>query len=189
MSRATLQQNALVVPVLGAALAIACASPTAERQDGPLTAVGCFADVVTDGEHADGYSTQLWDGGGEIVGLLAYHRGLEGDPPVGTLSNVRHDPSTGRLSFTTKLTVGLHSCRIHTNVPSHDVLAFDGTLTKDALRGSVRIEDQLDSPPVPGDFRQTTMRRALDCGIKGFADRESWRRYSEPMLRARGPKW
>lgn len=167
----------------------ACSSPAPVLQDGPLTPIGCFADVVADGDYEDGYSAQLWSMGGGIVGLAAVHRGPIGEAMLGVMDDVRHDPGTGRISFTAKLTVDVHSCAIHTNVPSHDVLSLDGVLTGGTLDGGVSMENQVDSRPLSGDFRGVRMQRDPGCALDSYANRAAWLRAWEPVLAARGPKW
>jgi hypothetical protein len=167
----------------------ACGAPADGPPDGPLSPIGCFADVVTDGEHEDGYAAQLWSTGDAIAGFVTVHRGLIGDAPVGLLDDVRQDPATGRISLTAKLSVGLHSCPIHDNVPSHDLLSFNGVLTGETLGGRVRMENRLDSPPAPGDFRTVVMRRDRACAMESYADHEAWLRAWAPTLSARGPRW
>lgn len=160
------------------------------RQGAAIKAIGCFANVRSDGEHADGYSLQLWLRGKEVIGLIDYHRGLPGDPPMGMLTDVRYESATGKLSFQAKLTSGLHSCRIHKNVPSHDLLTFQGFLKADRVEGNIRIEDQLDSPPAVTDTRENfPLRKRNDCLPENFADYDAWWRRWDPVHKARGASW
>jgi hypothetical protein len=160
------------------------------KQESPIKSIGCFLNVQSNGEHASGYVVRLWFQGDQIIGLIDYYRGLAGGPPIGILTNVRYDALTGKLSFKAKLTSGLHSCRIHRNVPSHDLLSFEGFLKPDGLVGNIRLVDQLDSPPVVIDSRNSfVMLRDAGCLTKNYRNHAAWWQEWEPVYKARGAKW
>jgi hypothetical protein len=160
------------------------------KQKDTIKAIGCFANVRSDGEHANGYSARLWFQGSGIIGLIEYHHGLAGDPPMGSLTDIRFDPSTGKLSFKAKLTIGLHYCKEHNGVPSHDLLSFHGFLKADELEGNIVIEDQMDSPPVVVDTREKfLMHKDKDCLMENYENYDAWWQYWEPIFKFRGPKW
>jgi len=174
--------------VVSCIFASADAPRTNQRDE--IKAIGCFANVRSDSEHANGYSAQLWFRGSEIIGLIDYHRGLLGDPPMGVLTDVRYDSSTGKLSFKAKLTSGLHYCGGHKGVPSHELLSFQGFLKADGLEGNIALEDQLDSPPVVVDTRENfLMRKDNDCHIESYESSDVWWRDWEPIYKVRGAKW
>jgi hypothetical protein len=155
-----------------------------------IRAIGCFANVRSDGGHSDGYSVRLWAWGGEIIGLIDYHRGLAGDPPLGILDDVRYDPVTGKISFQAKLTSGLHYSGEHKGVPSHDLLSFEGFLKADRLEGNILLKDQLDSPPAVVDKRLDFIMRIDDnCRPASYESYEIWWWYWEPVYKSRGPYW
>jgi hypothetical protein len=159
-------------------------------QQREITPVGCFTNVRSNGEHADGYSVQLWLIQGKIIGMIDFHRGLLGDPPMGVLTDIGYNPESGKLSFKAKLTIGLHYCRNHKGTPSRDLLAFEGRLKEDKLEGDIVIEEQSDSPPVVVDKRKKfVMRRDEDCRPEAFEYFEVWRWYYDPVFKSRGPKW
>jgi hypothetical protein len=155
-----------------------------------IASIGCFLNLQRGGEHDSGYSVRLWFQGDQIIGLLDYHRGLAGDPPMGILTDIRYDALTGKISFKAKLTSGLHSCRIHKNVPSHDMLSFKGFLKPDGLAGNIHLEDRLDSPPAVVDDRENfVMLRAVDCLTKDYANYNAWWKEWQAVYNARGAKW
>jgi hypothetical protein len=169
-------------------IAFAPASPA--TQQGAVKRIGCFGNVRSDGEHADGYSVRLWLRGNNIIGLIDYHRGLAGDPPMGILTDVGYESRTGTLAFNARLTTGLHSCPIHKMVPAHDRLSFRGTLKGDRLQGRILVEDQLDSVPVVVDRRANfLMRRETDCVLEDYENYDAWWRYWDPVYKLRGSKW
>jgi hypothetical protein len=160
------------------------------KQEAPIKSVGCFLNVQSEGEHASGYSVRLWLQGDQIIGLIDYHRGLAGDPPMGILTDVRYAAISGKISFKAKLTSRLHSCRIHINVPSHDMLSFKGFLRPDGLVGNIRLEDRLDSPPAAVDVRKNlVMLRAADCLTRDYANYNEWWKDWQAIYEARGAKW
>jgi len=167
-----------------------CASAPQKKPEDAIKAIGCFVNVRSNGEHADGYSVHLWFRGGQILGLIDYHRGLIGDPPMGILTDVQYESSTGKLSFKAKVTGGLHSCRIHKDVPSHNLISFQGFLKGDMLEGNILLTEQLDSPPVVMDTRTNfPMQKNSDCLAENYRNYDAWWLYWEPVYKARGAKW
>ena len=179
----------LALSLLVSCLFLAADAPGTQQKD-EIKAIGCFANVQSDGEHANGYSVQLWFRGNGMIGLIDYHRGLLGDPPMGVLSDVRYDSLTGKLSFKAKLTSGLHYCSEHKGIASHDLLSFQGFLKADRLEGKILLGDQLDSPPVVVDTRESfLMRKENDCHLESYESYAIWWTYWEPVYKFRGPKW
>jgi hypothetical protein len=64
---------------------------------------GHFDNVVSNdqGEHCGGYSLDLWNADGRLIGLLHEHSGLCGDPPCAVIDSAMFDASTRRLQFKT----------------------------------------------------------------------------------------
>jgi len=179
----------LALSLLVSCIFVAADAARTEQKD-EIKAIGCFANVQSDGEHAKGYSVQLWSRGNGIIGLIDYHHGLHGDPSMGVLTDLRYDSMTEELSFRAKLTAGLHSCSEHKAIPSHDLLSFQGFLKADRLEGKIVIEDQLDSPPVVVDTREGfLMRKDDDCHLESYENQDIWWRYWESIYKFRGPKW
>jgi hypothetical protein len=179
----------LAFSILVSCIFVAADAPETQQKD-EIRAIGCFTNVQSEGEHDNGYSVQLWSRGRAIIGLINYFCGLEGDLPIGLLTEVQYDSLTGKLSFKAKLTSGLHYCSVHKNVPSHDLLSFQGFLKADSLEGKIVLEDQLDSPPGVVDKRDDfLMRRDNDFLLENYASYEIWWKNWEPVFKRRGPKW
>ena len=77
----------------------------APDSEAPVTVLGEFSNRKGDGEHAWGYSVDLWKHEGRIIGMICgtQYLMLNGSPPTGLLENVQYDPKTGRMSFSAKL--------------------------------------------------------------------------------------
>ena len=155
-----------------------------------LKGIGAFQNVRSDGEHADGYSVSLWSREGKIFGLISHHRGLIGDPPMGILTDVQYDPSSGDISFKARITDGIHYCKEHNGVPSRDLISFHGILKKDMLEGDLVLTDELHSPATIEEERlKFSMPREDEYELKDYADYDAWWKYWEPVYKFRGAKW
>jgi hypothetical protein len=181
-------QNPAIILLVFCALALA--EKAAAQQKREIRPIGCFVNVRSDGEHADGFSIKLWAFGSRIIGLIDYHRGLAGDPPMGILMDVEYAPLTGKIAFEAKLTSGLHYCREHKGVPSQDLLSFLGFLRDDRLEGRIVLRNQLDSPPVVVDERENFVMPMDDvCRPESYESYDIWWWYWKPVYEARGPRW
>ena len=163
----------------------------AQPADVPVTPLGSYANIKSDGEHAYGYSVDLWSHGTEVVGLVGYHEGLAGDAPAGMLTDVRFNRSTGDIAFSAKLTIGAHTCAVHSNLPSHDLLSFRGQLRGRSLRGTFTLEDHLHTPPIVGSRAAVTLHddRSRSPYLRGYATLDAWRADYRKKLERLGPKW
>ncbi len=160
------------------------------RQQSPeVKPLGCFANVRGDGEHLYGYSLRLWTSDQGIIGIIDYYSGLNGDSPMGVLTDVQYDAATGTISFQAKLTSGLHYCRKHNGIPSHNLLSFRGLFESDRLKGNLILREDLDSPPVIIDNEVVILMSRQACDLDSYGMYEIWRWYWEPALKSRGPKW
>ncbi len=160
------------------------------QKQAEIEAIGSFMNVQSNGEHADGYSVELWSRAGDLIGFVDYHRGLIGDPPIGVLTDVKYSASTGALSFKAKLTSGLHSCREHTMVPSRDLLSFQGFLKVDQLQGRVFLENYNDASPAVMDSRENfSMKKNSAYPLQSYETYDAWWAQWEPVYKARGAKW
>src|SRR3989442_2330177 len=112
-------------------------------QEKPIKVYGSYMNMKTNGEHASGYSVDLWAQGKKMIGIIRVHRGLMGDPPAGLLEDVLFDPQTHAFSFTARTSLGLFPDQTHSNEPSQDVLTFKGTLTKRRLSGTLVLINRL----------------------------------------------
>jgi hypothetical protein len=112
----------------------------------PLQLLGRFDNVESpdQGEHCHGYSLDLWDANGRVLGLLRRHSGLCGDPPCAVLDPVSFDRRTGRLTFSSRL--------------EPETFRFVGHLRDKSVIGELngrtfRLDGQ---PPVAGRFEPDT---------------------------------
>jgi hypothetical protein len=156
----------------------------------PLTTIGYFTNVKYTGEHAYGYSVNLWRQEDNILGLISAHSGLIGDPPAGLLEDVKFDPRTNRLSFRAKLTTGLVYSRQYKGVPSRDVFEFSGFLNKDKLSGVLEISNLL-FPDDPPQRKRISLRRSAKMS-KAMMPPENyieWKKMVDGILKFRGPRW
>ena len=105
--------------------------------------LGAFSGVKHIGDDAFGYTVQLWKEGDRISGLFLVYTGAPYDPPTGVLEDVKYNPRTKRLSFTTRLSTGLVYSQEYRGVPSQDRFKFEGVLTRRRLIGTLTRTDDL----------------------------------------------
>ena len=146
----------------------------------PIAFLGEFSNMRFTEEHAYGYTVQLWRDGPAVVGLLLASEGLAGDTPTGLLDEVKFDAKAGRLSFRTKLTMGIDARQ----QPSHDLFEFDGTLSGAALAGVLKR-----SGGITSSERVTLRKLAANSALPQPRTYEEWKRQTDEILRRRGPKW
>jgi hypothetical protein len=188
MRRSTLVTVALLasVSLRGASQANTCATiaPTA-----PISEIGAFSNVRYTAEHAYGETVLLWRSGNCIFGLFESAQGLAGDTPIGELQDVTHDPNTGTLRFSAKLTIGsIAGSASKSPEPSRDLFTFDGTLGQARLIGGLIHATQFDRKPPARTITLTAS--AKDAAfMHGSATYGAWREKWEPIVRRRGPKW
>ncbi len=177
--------HSLLMLIVAGGFASISAQPRREVQ-----AIGCYIGKSADG-NKPGYSVPLWSWNSQIIGLIEYRHNRPGEQrPQGLLTEVQYDSGTGRISFETKMTTGVHSCPKHRKVPSHDLLSFRGVLKEDRLEGDLVLWDQLDAPPVALD-RHPGFVLPLDesCRPMTFEAYEVWHWFLNPEYQSRGPKW
>ena len=188
MTRSTLATVALLVAVSlqGASQSNACASiaPTA-----PISEIGAFSNMRYTAEHAYGEAVLVWRSGHCIFGLFESAQGLAGDTPIGELQDVTHNPKTGALRFSAKLTIGIVAGPTSTTLePSRDLLKFDGTLGPARVIGGLIHATQLDPTPPARTIMLTASAKDADL-MHGSATYGAWREQWEPIVKRRGPKW
>jgi hypothetical protein len=161
-------------------------------QAGPsqkITSLGTFSNYRFTEEHQYGTGLQLWQEGTSLFGLFSYSQGLIGDTPTGVLEKVSFDPKTGHITFTAKLTIGLHSCNVHRNgVPSQDIFHFEGVLSNMSLSGTLMHADNLHQDQVPTK-ENIVLKKSDEWVITQFRNREQWETSIKDILKFRGPKW
>lgn len=188
MIKSTLVTVALLAAVCsqGASQSNACATiaPTA-----PISEIGAFSNMRYTEEHAFGETVLLWRSGRCIFGLFESAQGLAGDTPIGELQDVTHDPNTGELRFSAKLTIGIIAGPAsRTPQPSRDLFNFDGTLSPARLIGGLIHATQLDPKPPARTILLTASAKDADF-MRGSTTYGTWREKWEPILKRRGPKW
>ena len=164
----------------------ACAkiSPTA-----PVAEIGAFSNMRYTEEHAYGETVLLWRAGNCIFGLFESAQGLAGDTPIGELQDVTHNPNTGALQFSAKLTIGIIAgLTSATREPSRDLFKFNGTLGPARLIGGLIHATQLDPKPPARTIILTADAKDADF-MHGSATYGAWREKWEPIVKRRGPKW
>lgn len=164
-------------------LAIAQAGQSAQ-----IIGLGMFSNFRFTEEHQYGASVQLWREGEAVFGLFSYSQGLIGDTPAGMLEKVSFDSETGHISFVARLTMGLHGCKVHGNVPSQDIFYFDGVLSKTSLSGTLKQADNLHKEQAPTE-ENIVLKKSDDWVVTPYMSREQWETGMKDMLRFRGPKW
>lgn len=163
-------------------------APAEIRSQTSVTVIGNFSNVKSDGEHEWGYSVNLWRKGDDIIGLLsgADVTRLIGDPPTGLLERVSFEPATKRLSFTTKLSVGIRD----DGTWSRDLVEFDGTLTKKVLEGTMRISDDTCGISCSKTRKvKLKLNEDLTQSMSKFDDYEEFKARADEILKRLGPKW
>jgi len=177
------QRRSVIFLLLALAVGVASAGPP-----GPFFAVGSYSNFRFTAEHQSGVGVDLWRDGPTLVGLFSYAAGPVGDAPTGRLEEVSFDPSTGRISFTARLTIGEHYCTVHDSVPSQHLVRFNGVLADKWLSGTVKITDNLH--PERGPIEEKVVLRRSDAEpVVRYTSREQWESGIDPILKFRGPRW
>jgi hypothetical protein len=176
-------QRSVILLALVLFLAIAHAG-----QSSSITGLGTFSNFRFTEEHQYGAAVQLWREGDILFGLFSYSEGLIGDAPAGTLEKATFDPKTGRISFTARLTMGMHGCKLHNNVPSQDIFHFDGLLSGLSLSGTLVHADNLHQEQNPKK-EDIVLKKSDEWVITQYQSREQWEVAMKNMLNSRGPKW
>ena len=154
----------------------------------PFVTVGSYSNYRFTAEHQYGAAVDLWRDGSTLIGLFSYAVGPVGDTPTGRLEDVSFDPSTGRISFIARLTLGQHVCNSHGSVPSQDVFRFSGVFYDSWLIGTLRLTDNLHPERAPAD-ETVVLRRSDAEPVVRYTSREQWEREVDPILKFRGPRW
>ena len=137
-----------VLLAVSCSIVVSCAKP---GLDSKLSAEASYVwsnSEVTEGEdpHAFGSNVELWKHNGKDVGFFSEFVGPGFDPPSGKLDSIQFDEKSGRLSFTTKLSVGVvHSTTANEWVPTKNLYEFTGVGDSDAMTGLLRKKTIQDS--------------------------------------------
>ena len=113
---------------------------------GEFGVIGHFnnASSADGGEHCSGYSLDLWDAKGRLLGLMHRHSGLCGDPPCAVIESASLDRKTGSLHFNSLI--------------GPEKFVFSGSLGREDVAGKlngrrVRLKRE---PPGAGTFEPDT---------------------------------
>ncbi|MBI3563021.1 MAG: hypothetical protein HY080_15025 [Gammaproteobacteria bacterium] len=150
--------------------------------------VGSFSNYHYTQEHQYGSQIVLWQYKNTVVGLFYQAEGLAGDTPRGMIENVQLQPRSGRLTFQAKLTTGIHSCKVHNNVPSQDLFVFSGVLRRATLTGTLRHRDMLHEENKDRDIK-VSLRHDLQAPYQSFNSLDAWQQHYAEELKQYGPKW
>ena len=153
-----------------------------------ITEMGSFSNIRATEDHAYGFSLRLWRAGECLFGVLTSTQGLQADMPIGTLQDITFDATTGRLSFSARLTMGVTSVKgSNEYVPTRDLYQFDGQLKGGTVAG-VMTHTVQNHPNVPPDRSEVVLvadRGSSMPAVKTYGD---WLRQWQPILKVRGPK-
>jgi hypothetical protein len=196
------RQRAVICPTIGVLLGFGvllnfAAGSTAQDETGRvipdethIVAVGAYSNVRHTEERPYGFTLMLWRAGKCLVGFIESSEGLAGDTPIGELQNVRYEASTGRLSFSAKLTLGEVSLSGPARFePSRGVVVFKGVIGTTRVEGEVTHSRQDLANAAPTRRIVTRTSAARDEFTRGPATYGAWRAAWKPTLRARGPSW
>jgi hypothetical protein len=151
--------------------------------------VGQFSNMKFTEEHAYGVSVALWRQDPSVFGLLDDAEGLDGDTPTGVLEDVKFDSSKLKISFSAKLTTGLHTCAQHKDpVLSRDLFRFEGTLAKDRLEGTLTRFDAWHMEQKPQTDR-VTLKKLDGVPLIEAQSYAEWKLKADEILKFRGAKW
>ena len=123
-----------------------------------------------------------------MLGIFSHSAGLIGDTPLGRIESTKFDSKTGRITFNAKLTMGLHSCRIHKEIPGRDMFIFDGILSKKSISGILKHADSLHPESAPIEEKVTFVTDE-NWGIQDYPNKPQWDASVNNILKYRGPKW
>ncbi len=153
-----------------------------------VTYLGAFSNYRFTEEHQYGIGVQIWQEGTDLFGLFSNSQGLMGDTPTGLLEKISFNSKTGHIAFTAKLTMGLHSCKIHERVPSQDIFHFEGALSNMSLSGTLRHADNLHQEQAPTE-EKIVLKKSEELVVTQYRNREQWEAEMKDILKFRGPKW
>lgn len=152
--------------------------------------VGVYSNRVVTGEHATGYTLQLWEEAGRTFGFFLSSRGLAEDPPIGVLDDLKYNPQDRTLSFKSKLSIGVITTADGEYVPSQDLYQFEGTLFPNQVSGQLLHLNGL-QPNSAGRSEEIKLYRSKkdEAALAPIKSYEDWKEVARQLLQARGPKW
>lgn len=163
----------------------------AQAEESPqFVFLGQFSNYRFTEEHQYGADIELWQDGKTPLGLFSYSEGLIGDTPTGLLEKLSFDRKTGKISFTAKLTMGRHYCKVHHDIPSRDLFIFEGVMRDKSISGKLKRADgfHLDQAPTEEDVVLEKADAAYSVPY-AYTTRSQWESSIRDILKFRGPKW
>ena len=156
-----------------------------------IEVLGAFSGVRHSHDDAFGYVVQLWKEGDRIFGLFLVYTGMPADPPTGILEDVKFDPRTKRLSFSTRVSTGLVYSQKYRGVPARDRYKFEGVLTRRQLSGNLTHADELFPEQQPTSKRIKLRWSAFmtEIMMPPPSSYSAWQLSADKILQRRGPKW
>lgn len=161
----------------------------AQAEESPqFVFLGQFSNYRFTEEHQYGAGIALWQDGKTPLGLFSYSEGLIGDTPTGLLEKLSFDRKTGKISFTAKLTMGRHYCKVHNDVPSQDLFTFEGVMRNKTISGKLTQADGLHLDQAPTD-ENVVLKAVPKASAIQYTNRNQWESIIRNILKFRGPKW
>ena len=155
-----------------------------------VTVVGAYSNRVVTDVRAQGYDIQLWKDGDQYFGFFLSAGGLADNIPLGTLDNLRVDPTAKTISFQTKMSVGRSSLDGETWEPTRDMYQFSGTLFPDQISGDlVHVDELLPDTPATHEDVKLYRNREEEQSLPTFTSYQQWLELSRKLMATRGPKW
>ncbi|MBK7705075.1 MAG: hypothetical protein IPJ30_04665 [Acidobacteria bacterium] len=143
----------------------------------PVTLVGVFSNVESNGEHQWGYTIEIWRQQDRYFGLVFGDDAPRavGDGPRASIENAVFDPGSNRLHFTTRLDHA--SCRAY---------EFDGWLTEKKLEG--RFSPLKTACPDEKRMERIALRKSEKetsetAEFQKFRSFTEWKAYADWLLR------
>ena len=140
--------------------------------------------------HASGIEIEMWRKGGQLFGFLSEYNGPASDPPAGKLESIRWDETSGAISFTAKLSVGVTPAAAGSAwVPSKNLYEFNGTIEKKGITGTLRRSFVNDDGSSTAYDESVTLAPKRADGATAGESFEDWTKRWNEALKTRGPKW
>jgi hypothetical protein len=159
----------------------------AESSQPKIVPLGSFAKIQADGEHCSGYVVDLWRIDDTLLGTIEYCEGMAGDIPLGVIENQHFDASTGKISFTARLSVGMNYLKGGEETPSKDSWEFHGSIEGTMLAGALVQRNEV--YPQRALKQVALMLTRQKKNLRSFQSLADWTKWTTKVLQERGPKW
>jgi len=129
----------------------------------------------------------LWQEGTQMFGLFSFSDNINGDTKMGLLEKISFNAVTDYIVFSVKLSMGLHSCKIHNNVPSRDLYLFTGFMFNGTISGTLKHADGFHQDQVP--MQENIVFKKTEAIIGQYHSREEWEAAMEGIIGFQGARW